>query len=1330
MANGNFVVHNGLTVGLASIDATTGAIYSDNYLFANSQPATTTIANSAEITANATVGTSVGLSLTATGVSAGNYGSATSIPTIVVDSKGRITGVTTNTAVTSFGLVGTGGTGSVTSGGQLSFAATNGMSIAASGSTLTVATPQDIRTTAAVTFANLTVTGATQLTGLLTSISGIAITNSTPSPNTTTGALTVAGGVGISGAINAGGTITSLGNIVAASGTTSSNTATGALVVQGGAGVSGAVYAGSVFDSGTRVVSTSSGSGNLTISGTVITLTATGPGVTTVGNSSAIPIITTDAYGRVTSLSTASITTTLGIAGDTGTGTVALASQSLAITSGTGITTSASGQAITITNAGVTSLASSGAGNVTVSSSTGSITVGLPLTGPGATTVGSSSTIPVITTDAYGRVTALSTASISTTLNTSGTTGTGAVALASQTLTFSSTNGFQAAVSGTTVSLSSPQDIRSTATPQFAGLTTNGVTQVNGTLGATGVVSVTNNTASTGAGNGALVVTGGAGVGGTSYFGGDLYVTGNIFTPNLVATSTSTLNVSSPLVYLTASPFPYNFETGIYSHFIGGSANVYAHTGMVRNHNNNYWTFFSNVKSEPTSTTINFADAGLIYDTVQAGTLILANTTQSFGGNTGALQVAGGASIGQSLNVNNAGYFGYLAQNTLLTNPTLVSTSSSQALQAGQFFVQTAVINGAGTGSADMIAYPNNYPGVTDDHGWSDVGFTGNLFSDPSFGITKANDGYFFVSAVNNSGLGGNLVLATDNTGTYNDIVIATGSFAANAEVARFHGNATTGGYFQLTQGTAATSTSTGALRVTGGAGITGNLYAGGVYTNSLNFANGSPFTSTTLANTSDITANIPSGANAGLSLTATGVTAGNYGSATSIPTIVVDSKGRISSITTNAISSSLTLTGDVTASGSLSGSISATLAASGVTAGTYGSATSIPTIVVDSKGRITSVTSNVVSTTISLAGTSGTGSVSGGGTLTFTGGTGITTSISGSTVTITGAATGVTSIAGTTNQVIASASTGAVTLSLPQSINIGAAPTFAGTNFTSLPAAQLTGTISSTVLGASTVYIGTTAIALNRTSASQTLTGISIDGTATNQSGGTIAATTGTFSGNVTRTSRPLITNYSGNVAPASPLQGDEWFRGNTGSMYKYVYDNVSSTYNWLNMSSALYNAATAATANTLALRDGSGNLTATNFIGVASSAKYADLAENYAADQEYPAGTVVVFGGDHEITVTNFSHDTRVAGVISTNPAYLMNSDAVGLPVAFTGRVPCVVTGIIEKGDILVTSNIPGIAQKMETALYRPGCIIGKALGENTTDTIATIEVVVGRF
>lgn len=135
----------------------------------------------------------------------------------------------------------------------------------------------------------------------------------------------------------------------------------------------------------------------------------------------------------------------------------------------------------------------------------------------------------------------------------------------------------------------------------------------------------------------------------------------------------------------------------------------------------------------------------------------------------------------------------------------------------------------------------------------------------------------------------------------------------------------------------------------------------------------------------------------------------------------------------------------------------------------------------------------------------------------------------------------------------------------------------------------------------------------------------------------------------------------------------------------------------------------------------------------GTASKALYADLAENYLADHNYAPGTVLVFGGTKEVTVATVSHDTRVAGVVSQNPAYLMNSaldDQNAVALALQGRVPCQVKGPVDKGTLLVSSEHPGVATACDTALYRPGCVIGKSLEAIPDHSIRTIEVVVGRF
>jgi hypothetical protein len=154
---------------------------------------------------------------------------------------------------------------------------------------------------------------------------------------------------------------------------------------------------------------------------------------------------------------------------------------------------------------------------------------------------------------------------------------------------------------------------------------------------------------------------------------------------------------------------------------------------------------------------------------------------------------------------------------------------------------------------------------------------------------------------------------------------------------------------------------------------------------------------------------------------------------------------------------------------------------------------------------------------------------------------------------------------------------------------------------------------------------------------------------------------------------------------------------------------------------------ATTDATASKVVARDGNGDISFRIGNGTATSAQYADLAEKYSTDAEYISGTVVIFGGEKEVTQSVSYMDTRLAGVISSNPAYLMNSAAEGLPVALQGRVPCRVMGTIVKGDMLVSSSTPGVA--VACGEPRIGSVIGKALENYDSQEVGIIEVVVGR-
>jgi hypothetical protein len=148
----------------------------------------------------------------------------------------------------------------------------------------------------------------------------------------------------------------------------------------------------------------------------------------------------------------------------------------------------------------------------------------------------------------------------------------------------------------------------------------------------------------------------------------------------------------------------------------------------------------------------------------------------------------------------------------------------------------------------------------------------------------------------------------------------------------------------------------------------------------------------------------------------------------------------------------------------------------------------------------------------------------------------------------------------------------------------------------------------------------------------------------------------------------------------------------------------------------------------------NGVGNIGATGgffntVFAKATSAQYADLAEWYEADADYEPGTVLVFGGDKEVTQAIGINDVRVAGVVSTNPAHIMNSGLKAThtaALALTGRVPTLVVGLIRKGDMMVTA---GGGRAQACAEPRMGSVIGKAVQDHPGGQ-GTIEIVVGRM
>jgi len=138
----------------------------------------------------------------------------------------------------------------------------------------------------------------------------------------------------------------------------------------------------------------------------------------------------------------------------------------------------------------------------------------------------------------------------------------------------------------------------------------------------------------------------------------------------------------------------------------------------------------------------------------------------------------------------------------------------------------------------------------------------------------------------------------------------------------------------------------------------------------------------------------------------------------------------------------------------------------------------------------------------------------------------------------------------------------------------------------------------------------------------------------------------------------------------------------------------------------------------NTIAVRDGSGDIRANLFRGVALTARYADLAEKYTTDTDYPVGTVMAVGGEAETRAAKTSD--LVIGVISDKPAFLMNEDGEGQAIALKGRVPVRVKGPVSKGQPVYAWE-DGVC----TTIASNG-LVGVALETNNDDSEKLVECV----
>jgi hypothetical protein len=337
--------------------------------------------------------------------------------------------------------------------------------------------------------------------------------------------------------------------------------------------------------------------------------------------------------------------------------------------------------------------------------------------------------------------------------------------------------------------------------------------------------------------------------------------------------------------------------------------------------------------------------------------------------------------------------------------------------------------------------------------------------------------------------------------------------------------------------------------------------------------------------------------------------------------------------------------------------------------------------------------------------------------------------------------------------------------------VNLVSANSFSGngSSITGINATSIaSGTLAQARLANSTITFGNTTLTLGGTTT--TVAGLSSVTSTTFVGALTGAATSATTAGTVTTAAQPNITSVgtltslavTGNVTADIFLSGnngngtnfrigdDAWIgdvnaadtisiRGQQNAANGYiVFGNADSTtklgragagaltYNGTFNPTTLQTTAITAGSNvTAGTVTGNWTLTA----GSRWQATYADLAEKYTADDTYEPGTVLLFGGEQEVTLANAFDSTKVAGVVTTNPAYSMNAMLEAeyvAEIALQGRVPCKVIGPIEKGDLMVSASNGHATANNEA---RAGTIIGKAL-ENFNGDFGVIEVAVGRF
>ena len=538
---------------------------------------------------------------------------------------------------------------------------------------------------------------------------------------------------------------------------------------------------------------------------------------------------------------------------------------------------------------------------------------------------------------------------------------------------------------------------------------------------------------------------------------------------------------------------------------------------------------------------------------------------------------------------------------------------------------------------------------------------------------------------------GGTPRATIDSTGlTVTGIVSASGNITG--------GNILTSGYVS------ATGNVNGNYIIGNGSQLTGTV-ANATYATSAGSA-GTAATVTTAAQPNITSVGILSSVSVTGNVTGGNVTGTNlYGTLQTSAQLNVTSLGALSTLTVsgNASVGNLTTGGTISATGDVTGGT--------ITGSTLSSTGNVNTVGIVGTGNI-STTGNISAGNIAIIG------LNSSGTATFTGAVSLTSTTFTRTATtsawLDGSMTTATWIVGGTAQ------TGAITLgrsTATQILNIASGATSSGnTKTVSIGENGVGNSITNINIGTGTgngnvTFSANTLVAIANTGS----TALSVAG---NITGGNISATnhTGTAVSVTGAITAGGDLNLTGNIVDGGALTVITSSNGNitlspngTGVIIasKDILNGQGNGVGNIGSSTTYFN----------------------TVFAKATSAQYADLAELYAADANYAPGTVLDFGGANEVTLSSVASSARVAGVVSTNPAHLMNGmiqDEMTAPVALQGRVPTSVTGSVRKGDMMVSAG-NGFAQACSAPSM--GTVIGKAL-EDFDGQSGTIEIVVGRL